>query len=515
MTKKPNILLIMTDQLRADHVGFGGNNVVRTPNLDRLASSGLVFDRFHVANPICMPNRCSIMTGRIPTAHGCIFNDRSLDWNANTFVRQFAKSGYQTGLVGKSHIQHGPSRDSVIAIEKDLATTNNLPSGWDTLEDFEQYLDTSPDIDDFYGFKHVEFSLGHGDMVVGHHYRWAIEKGADPKDLLTEYPSAEQPARQRSDDWWQVYQPMLPEELYSTTFVTERSIAFIKERGAMEEPWLLQCSYPDPHHPFSPPGKWWDAYSADDMPIPDTYGDDLAHAPEHLKLFKKLEPRPGGPWTQMFGVTKPQLQQAMAAEFGMIEFLDEGIGKVLKSLETSGQLENTIIVFSSDHGDMFGDHGLMLKAMQHYQGCIRIPFVVSGPGVAAGHTKSLASSLDIAQTLLEVCGLDEYDRMQGVSLAPVLRDPVAEVRDHVYIEEDMPITEARGLIPFKARTLVTSDGRSTIYSSGEKEVYDLSRDPDEYNNLSSLDPDSKFVRSMNDRLMQAMLDYSDLAIKSP
>jgi arylsulfatase A-like enzyme len=104
-----------------------GNNVVRTPNLDRLASGGLVFDRFHVANPICMPNRCSIMTGRIPTAHGCIFNDRSLDWNANTFVRQFAKSKYQTGLEGKSHIQHGPSRDSVVAIEKDLATTDNLP----------------------------------------------------------------------------------------------------------------------------------------------------------------------------------------------------------------------------------------------------------------------------------------------------------------------------------------------------------------------------------------------------
>jgi len=101
----------------------------------------------------------------------------------------------------------------------------------------------------------------------------------------------------------------------------------------------------------------------------------------------------------------------------MIEFVDEGIGKVMAALAKSGQLDNTIVIFSSDHGDMFGDHGLMLKAMQHYQACIRVPFLISGPGVEAGCTDSLASSLDIAQTLLELCDLDEYDRMQGVSLA--------------------------------------------------------------------------------------------------
>ena len=106
MTKKPNVLFIMTDQHRADHVGFMGNSTVRTPNLDALAASGCVFDNAWVANPVCMPNRATILTGRLPTAHGVIFNDRSLDWYANTFVRQLRSSGYRTALLGKSHLQH-------------------------------------------------------------------------------------------------------------------------------------------------------------------------------------------------------------------------------------------------------------------------------------------------------------------------------------------------------------------------------------------------------------------------
>ena len=106
MMAQPNILFVITDQQRADHAGFMGNRVVRTPNLDRIATAGTVFENAWVANPVCMPNRSSIMTGRMPTAHGVIFNDRSLDWGANTFVRQFRRENYRTGLIGKSHLQH-------------------------------------------------------------------------------------------------------------------------------------------------------------------------------------------------------------------------------------------------------------------------------------------------------------------------------------------------------------------------------------------------------------------------
>ena len=129
-TKRPNILWIIADQLRADHVGFGGNPVVRTPNLDALAARATVFDRAWVANPICMPNRCSMLTGRMPSAHGVVFNDRSLAWNANTFVRELAGAGYRTALIGKSHIQHGLSRNVVREQREAPTLANPYPDGF-------------------------------------------------------------------------------------------------------------------------------------------------------------------------------------------------------------------------------------------------------------------------------------------------------------------------------------------------------------------------------------------------
>ena len=136
----PNVLFIITDQQRADNNGFMGNEVLRTPNLDRIASEGTVFENAWVSNPVCMPNRSTIMTGRMPTAHGVIFNERSLDCGANTFVRRFRKSGYQTGLIGKSNLQHGMSKNSIVAFRGEGVSADPYPKGWDTIEDFERYL---------------------------------------------------------------------------------------------------------------------------------------------------------------------------------------------------------------------------------------------------------------------------------------------------------------------------------------------------------------------------------------
>ena len=176
--RRPNILFIITDQQRADHAGFAGNDVIRTPNLDSLAERGTVFDNAWVANPVCMPNRSTIMTGRMPTAHGVVFNDRSLDWGANTHVRTFSDAGYRTALIGKSHLQHGMSRNAVFPVGRQGATKDPHPQGWDTLEDFERYLDTPPEFpESFYGFDHVELAIDHGARVTGHHLHWALDRG--------------------------------------------------------------------------------------------------------------------------------------------------------------------------------------------------------------------------------------------------------------------------------------------------------------------------------------------------
>ena len=143
--RRPNVLFITTDQQRADHVGFMGNEVIRTPNLDELAACGTVMESAWVSNPVCMPNRSTIMTGRMPSPRGVIFNDRSLEWGANTFVRQFRANGYRTGLLGKSHLQHGMSRNAVMAAPGAPSVVDPYPAGWDTLDNDERYLDGAPE----------------------------------------------------------------------------------------------------------------------------------------------------------------------------------------------------------------------------------------------------------------------------------------------------------------------------------------------------------------------------------
>ena len=507
--KRPNVLLIITDQQRADHVGFGGNEILRTPNLDALAARGTQFDRCYVANPICMPNRCSILTGRVPTAHGVLFNDRSLAWSANTFVRVMRGAGYQTGLVGKSHIQHGLSADQAPVPEQEPALGDPYTEGWDTWEHPERYWRGPVEVpDDFYGFGHVEFAIGHGDIVGGHHLRWALERGGELEALSGEW-GPERPARTRYADWWQVYQPTVPESLYSTTFVTQRSIAWIEKAAAASEPWFLQCSYPDPHHPFTPPGDWWDAYDPELMPVSETFDDPLEDAPRHLRAFRGL--KPGRNPVQMFGPTRDQVRHARAAEYGMLELVDQGVGQLLTGLERSGAANDTIVIFTSDHGDMFGDHGLMLKGWMHYQGCLRVPLVIARPGQAHARTHSLVSSLDLAQTVLELCELEPYDGMQGVSLGPVLEDPAASVRDHVYIEDDFPNHARMPLLPAQTRTLISAAGRISRYSTGEVEVFDLEGDPQELTNLASR-PEGRDRRfHLGERLTDSLLRYSDIA----
>ena len=507
--RHPNILLIVTDQQRADHVGFGGNEIVRTPHLDALAARGTVFDRAIVANPICMPNRSSILTGRVPSAHGCVFNDRSLAWNVNTFPHELRKAGYQTALIGKSHLQHGLSRNMHRDAERAPASFVTAPVGWDTWENAERYLAGPVDVPTpFYGFDHVEFAIGHGDQVTGHHYRWALEKGADP-NILTQEWGPESPAKRRSSEWWQVFEPVIPEELYSTTFVSERTIAWLEAASHRDAPWMLQCSFPDPHHPFTPPGRWYDAYRPDDMPISPSFDDPLDDAPRHLQMIRKLKPSDNV--VQMFGATPSQLQHATAAEYGMLEMIDAAVGRVLEALERLGMADDTVIVFTSDHGDMFGDHGLMLKGTMHYEGCIRVPLVVAQPGRAGARTSALASSLDLAQTLLEIAEVPAFDGMQGASLVPLLEDPTANVRDHVYIEEDFPAAEVFRIFPAKVRTLVTDEGRISRYSTGELEVYDWANDPEERVNLAVSDRDPKRLASLSDALTDALIEYSDTA----
>lgn len=513
--RRPNVLFIICDQLRHDHLGFAGNGIVRTPNIDGLAARGMVYDNAWVANPVCMPNRSTIMTGRLPSAHGVIFNDRSLDWGANTHVRTFRNAGYRTGLFGKSHLQHGLSRNSVRAIPREPVQADPWPDGWNDLENAELYDDGLPPWpDDFYGFDKVELSIDHGSRVTGHHLRWALERGGRYEDLVVPM-TAESPALRRSDRWWQVYQPPYGPELHSTTFVTDRTVAFIEDAAAEQQPWLAWASFPDPHHPMAAPGEWFDRHDPADMPLPATIDDPLDYAPKYLRYLRQLPADRQFTWVSAFGAVDHDLvREAIAATYGLVEMIDDGIGRILAAVDALGQTDDTIVVFTADHGEMMGDHGLMLKGFMHYRGTLQVPLVIADPTHAAGRTDSLACSLDLGSTLLDLAGLPAYDGIQGVSLAPTLADPSATVRNHLLIEDDLPPGLAALMrTPDKTRTVITADGtKYTRHSNGDDMLFDLLADHDE---LHPITADATRRAQAVDVLASALIEASDSARGAP
>ncbi|MCY4136431.1 MAG: sulfatase-like hydrolase/transferase [bacterium] len=510
-TEVPNVLFVITDQQRADHVGFSGNGTVRTPAIDSIAERGMVFDNAWVSNPICMPNRSTIVTGRMPSAHGVVFNDRSLEWQANTFVRVFRAGGWRTGLFGKSHFQHGMSR--LISGEADLAPAvfSSANQGWDELEHAEHYLDEPPEFpESFYGFENVELSIDHGARVTGHHMNWAIDRGGSLEDLFVPLDSTA-PASRRSELWWQIYDPPYPPELHSSAFVADRTINFIEESARRQEPWLAWASFPDPHHPMTPPGEWFDRHSPADMAVPTTIDDPLDGAPDFLRRLQNTTVDQMLAWVGLTGATSRELvKECVAATYGMIELIDECVRRILATVEKLGQTNTTIVVFTSDHGDMMGDHGLLLKGLMHYRGVLQVPLVIAGPGLPPGRTMALASSIDLGPTLMEMCGLAPYEGIQGQSLVSLLSGSGGEVRDSVLIEDDVPAFAGRASsYPGHTRTIVTRSHRYTRHSTGEEQLFDLANDPDELTDLSNRDEGTRTL--VLEQLLDSMLAHSDWA----
>ncbi|WP_430335413.1 sulfatase family protein [Rhodococcus sp. ACT016] len=508
----PNIVLIIADQLRADHVGFGGNEVVRTGNMDSVAARGTRFDRAYVANPICMPNRASMLTSRVPSSHGTRYNGIALDPDANTFVRSLRSSGYRTMLVGKAHFQnigHQPelaARARAGTPEQDAVEREWRPD-WDRWEDLALHRQGWVDVpEDYYGFDHVEFAIDHSDYCGGHYEHWLREQGFDPDRRGGDH------ATEMSGEWDQIYRPAMPADVYPTAWVGRRSAELIRSAADSGQPFFLQCSFPDPHHPFTPPGEYYDLYSPADVRLPATFDDPHEASMPHIRSKVKHKGSQRGPMSP-FAPTEKQYREAAAKEYGAITFIDDAVGTVLDALTQAGVRDNTIVVITSDHGDMFGDHGLMLKAGLHYEGCVRVPLVISAPdGAAPGVSDALASSLDIGPTLLELAGVEGYAGIHGRSLTGVMEDTGTAVRDRIYIEEDQMFELLPGCGPLQMRTLVDDDGRITVYrGTDDGELFLYADDPGELLNRWH-DPEYAEVKSRYlARLVDAQLEHTDMS----
>lgn len=508
MKKQPNYLFIMTDQHRADHLGCYGNPIVKTPNIDQLAAKGTRFDRFYVANPICMCNRASILTGRMPSQHGVRHNGIPLSTTSTTFVDLLRDAGYKTALIGKSHIQNMTGLSSSLSYKFDETLTppaeelreadKHLRKG----DDYEQELQGRWRDDPkhrvktpFYGFDEVIIANDHADCVTGDYEVWLKQQRTDA-DNLKGKKNAIPDNRYNSPQAWRT---RVPEELYPTNYIANQTQNYIEKHvdSGEEAPFFVMMSFPDPHHPFTPPGKYWDMYNPDDIPLPNSFG--KGDIPPLVELKKAMTKNIGRNSQDPFMVTEREAKEITALTYGSITMIDDAVGRVIATLEEKGIADNTIICFTSDHGDYMGDHGLMLKLLMHYQGLIRIPFVWYDPTQIknAEVSQDLCSSIDIAPTILQRSKIQGFNGIQGIDMFTQ-----NSARKGLIIEEDSQRSMVGFEKPQRIRTYLTCDWRLSLrHEENWDELYDLNNDPDELNNLW-FNPNYEQIKS---ELIEAML----------
>ena len=360
----------------------------------------------------------------------------------------------------------------------------------------------------YYGFSHVELVTGHGDGVDGDYRAWLLAR--DPKAL--EKIGAE---NQLPHDYIcpQAIRTRLPAEHYQTSYIAERARAYM-EAARKDTPFFLFVSFPDPHHPFNPPGKYWDMYKPEQFPVPEAFTrNDWVPPPHVAAVLQERERGEANLKSQFsFGTTPREAQEASALTAGMISMIDDAIGSVLATLGASGRADDTIVVFNADHGEHLGDHKLLLKGSEQYQQIVRVPFIWSDPQMRTGgrRTDALASAIDISATMLDRAKVAPYVGMQGRSLLPVLRGEKPAVRDVAFIQYDhQRPNEALGGAP-RIHTLVDRRWRLSVFDGVEwGELYDLVQDPGEMVNLWD-DPGTREVKGrLIERLLREEIAHVD------
>lgn len=467
--KRPNLLLITSDQQHWNTIG-AFNPEISTPNLDRLVREGTAFSRAYCPNPTCTPTRASIITGMYPSQHGAWTLGTKLDEQRTTVGELLCDGGYRTALIGKAHFHP-------------IGSTEQYPSleGKDKLHDYEFWKNfTGP----YYGFEHAELLRNHtNEWLVGQHYAlWMEEKGcANWRDYFTA-PTGTMDEKHQFD--WPI-----PEEYHYNAWIAERTNDLLEQYKANDDSFFLWASFPDPHPPYLVPEPWASMYDPDRLTIPKgTPGEHEANPP-HFAMTQQQNPDFSSYMETGFGIhgyhshlmfTEEEHKKAVAVYYGMVSFMDRYIGRILDKLDELGLAEDTIIVFTTDHGHFFGQHGLQAKGGFHYEDLLRVPFLVKYPNVVpAGQVSDAMQSLvDLAPTFLWFAGRPVPGAMTGVDQSEVWRSPTLSARDHIICEfRHEPTT-------IHQKTYVNDRYKLTVYyNQAYGELFDLQEDPNEVRNL--------------------------------
>ncbi len=474
MKEKMNILFIITDQQRADHLGCAGNPDIKTPHIDQLAAEGVRFNNAYCANPMCMPNRSTIFTGKYPSLHGVRCNGINLNPSIPTFPDALRKAGYLTSSFGKIHLNwYGTPWN-----RKNYSHEQMIPFIY-TPKDKR-----IPIPKPYYGLGEVELTVGHGDAVAGHYLDWIEENAPEYLDLIK---SRALKLFDRILD-----ESPIPSNIYSTQYITERTINFLENHAEGkhgDHPFFIHCSFPDPHHPTCPPEEYRNLYDPDKIEISPTLNDiQSLHDHEVLKHHVNVYRR-----SRLRETTEEELRTFHAYTYGTISLIDKGVGDILSALNTLGLKKNTIVIFTSDHADLMGDHGLVLKGPAHFQGLIKVPMIWKVPGMTPKGSicESLISSIDIPSTILNLVDIKEKYKpsgMQGYDISPILENTDVQLRENCIIEEDEDAHKSATQILHKdirVRTMMTKKYRVTLYEGfpNTGDLYDIQNDPLEKVNL--------------------------------
>lgn len=517
MNQRPSFVLFITDQHRADYLGCYGHQTLRTPHIDRLAAEGVAFDRFYVASPVCMPNRASLMTCRMPSSHGVWTNGTPLSTRQVTFVELLRDAGYDTALIGKSHLQNFSM--TAPAVAQPAAGPGELPTSPDNAHGersgFEDpaYGQERPVHWDrpeaelrlpFYGFDHVDLVTGHGDGAGGAYKRWLRTQRPDADALIG-------PQNQLPHDYVcpQAVRTAMPEELYTTSWIADRALDWIAARKDSERPFFLMVSWPDPHHPFNPPGRYWDMYRPEDMTVPDAFLRGDWQPPAYLAASIE-ERRQGKSQTGGFGsfvCTAREAQEARALTCGMITMIDDCLGRVQSGLDEMRQRNRIVRIFTADHGENLGDHMLLLKGAEPYEQITRVPFIWADPEGPKGQREAgIGQTHDIGPSVIKRAKVQPAWGMQGQALSVA----GGSARGEALIQYDQQ--RAHPVLGALPRVHVLRDERyrlSLFHCVAGGELYDLLDDPGEFRNLWD-DPAHQAVKAaLMERLARAEIAATD------
>ena len=439
---RPNILWICTDQQRFDTIHALGNPHIRTPNLDRLVGEGVAFTNAYTQSPICTPSRACFLTGCYPsTLHVNRNGNAYFPVPERLITRRLTEVGYDCGLSGKLHLSAAHGR-----VEQ-------------RFDDGYRFFKWShhPQPEDFWPTEQHDYQL------------WLQEQGVDwDKAYGGEYDG-------------------IAAQYHQTTWCANEAIAFMSE--PRQGPWLMSVNPFDPHPPIDPPPEYMARMDVASMPLPLFQPSEL----ESQLAFRGIDHQtdlPQDPHTY-------DARRMIAAYYAQIELIDDQVGRMLEALEATGQRENTIVIFTSDHGEMLGDHGLVLKGCRFYEGAVHVPLIVSWPGHFSQGVRSpaLVELADLPPTLYDVLGLEIPDYVQGKSFRPILTDGQAN-GEHEFVRSEYHDALHRYFVrseyhdaldrPHASHANMIFDGRYKLviyHGHAVGELYDLQEDPHEFRNL--------------------------------